>query len=125
MDQRLPFQRSASVIPLPETGLSNQPTAVHLLGEVHETPSSSLPLALAPGIGWMLQPVATLALVSRPKMATLRDAIGVSATGGRSPLAEYHREAADLFARMRLQIKVRTVVTLFHLEVEIHTPGAG
>ena len=53
MAQLLPFQRSASVlvllVPL------DRPTAVHALGEVHETPASSLPAALAGGIGWRLQ----------------------------------------------------------------------
>ena len=62
MAQLLPFQRSTSVfvllVPL------DRPTAVHALGEVHETPASSLPLALAGGMGWILHCVPSHAAAS-------------------------------------------------------------
>jgi preprotein translocase subunit SecA len=49
------------------------------------------------------------------EMDALREGIGLRAFGGRSPLAEYQREGAILFARLRLQIKVRTVAGVFNL----------
>jgi preprotein translocase subunit SecA len=51
------------------------------------------------------------------EMAALLEGIGLRAIGGRSPLVEYRREAADLFARLRFQIKVSTVAALFTVQI--------
>ncbi|HYS33933.1 MAG TPA: hypothetical protein VEM58_16890, partial [Streptosporangiaceae bacterium] len=47
------------------------------------------------------------------EMAALSEGIGLRALGGRSPLAEYRREAAELFAGMKRRIKRDTVRGVF------------
>ncbi len=57
------------------------------------------------------------------EMDALRDGIGLRATVGQSPLDEYRREAAALFAQVRQQIKARVVANLFYLKIELIDPG--
>jgi len=53
------------------------------------------------------------------EMEALRDGIGLRAIGGRSPLAEYRREADLLLRQMRRDLRADSVRTLFSVKLEV------
>ena len=56
------------------------------------------------------------------EMFALRDGIGLRAVGGRSPLAEYRREAEALMRGMRLAVARESVRALFYTKLRVE-PG--
>jgi preprotein translocase subunit SecA len=53
------------------------------------------------------------------EIEALRDGIGLRAIGGRSPLAEYRREADLLLRQMRRGLRADSVRTLFSVKLEL------